>query len=207
MIYRRYSPKEIILDLNPTAFEESESGLEELSVLLPYYASHPEIHSIVDQRNRFEWLKTYSALYCFNSLPLKILFNNISNERDANEINGYVPLVIHKEFIPDTPDSLPATSPVNQSIVSCFEDLVRLAKEHHSKLIVVVSPIYYRLPRKLKTIEMARLICDRERIPFLDYSQSPRFLAHGPDMFLDMGHLNDSSAIVFSTLLANDLEK
>ena len=73
MLYRRYSPKQIILDLNPTAFEKNENGLDELSILLPYYRSHPEIRSIVNERNRFEWIKAYSDLYRFNSLPLKII--------------------------------------------------------------------------------------------------------------------------------------
>jgi len=54
---------------------------------------------------------------------------------------------------------------------------------------------------------IAKSICLEEGIPFLDYGQDPRFLNHGPEMFLDMGHLNDSSAILFSTILAGDLNK
>ena len=205
MIYRRYSPKQIILDLNPTAFEKNENGLDELSILLPYYSSHPEIRSILNERNRFECIKTYSDLYRFNSLPLKILFNNLSSERDANESDGYVPLVIHKELIPQIPDSLPASQPVDSSIVNCFKKIIAIVKDHGSRLIVVVSPIYYKLPGNLKTLEMAKTICANEQISFLDYSQSQQFLAHGPEMFLDMGHLNDSSAIIFSTLLSEDM--
>lgn len=207
MIYRRYSPKVIILDLNPTAFEKNENGLDELSILLPYYSSHPEIRSIVNERNRFEWIKTYSDLYRFNSLPLKILFNNLFSERDANESAGYVPLVIHKELIPKTSDSLPASQPIDRSIVDCFKKIIALVKDHGSRLIVVVSPIYYKLPINLKTLELAKSICANEQISFLDYSQSRQFLDHGPEMFLDMGHLNDSSAIIFSTLLSGDLRK
>jgi hypothetical protein len=207
MLYRRYSPKQIILDLNPTAFEKNENGLDELSILLPYYGSHPEIRSIVNERNRFEWIKSYSELYRFNSLPLKILFNNLSSERDANESGGYVPLVIHKEFIPETPESLPASQPIDSSIVDCFNEIISLVKDHDSRLIVVVSPIYYRLPLNLKTMGIAKSICSKEQISFLDYSQSRQFLDHGPEMFLDKGHLNDSSAIVFSKILSRDLKK
>lgn len=207
MIYRRYSPKQIILDLNPTAFEKNENGLDELSILLPYYGSHPEIRSIVNERNRFEWIKTYSDLYRYNSLPLKILFNNISSKGDANESGGYVPLVIHKELIPQTPDSLPTSQPIDSSIVDCFKKIITLVKNHGTRLIVVVSPIYYKLPENLKTMTIAESICAKEHIPFLDYSQSPQFLTHGPLMFLDKGHLNDSSAIVFSGMLSGDLRK
>ena len=207
MMYRRYSPKQIILDLNPEAFDENENGLEELSILLPYYNSHPEIRQIVNERNRFEWIKTYSDLYCFNSLPLKIIFNNISNERDKGETNGYIPLTIHKEVIPEIPDSLPPTLPLDSGIVNCFKEIVQLTKNNGTSLTIVVSPIYYKLPVNLKTIVVARTICKQENIKFLDYSQDSRFLSNGPKMFLDMGHLNDSSAIVFSMILANNLKK
>jgi hypothetical protein len=207
MMYRRYVPKLVILDLNPTAFEITESGLDELSVLLPYYRSHPEIRSIVNERNRFEWIKTWSDLYCYNSLPLKILFNNISDERDAGEMKGYVPLVIRKEFIPDSPDSLPPAQPVDSSIVDCFKQIIRITKDQGTRLMVVVSPIYYRLPKNLPTMVTARKICADEKIAFLDYSQSLPFLNHGPDMYLDMGHLNDSSAILFSRTLAHDIRE
>jgi hypothetical protein len=207
MLYKRYSPKQIILDLNPTAFEVTENGLDELSILLPYYSSHPEIRSVINKRNRFEWIKTCSYLYCYNSLPLKIIFNNISNERDLGETNGYVPLKIHKEIIPEIPDSLPPSFPVDSGIIKYFIEMIRLAKDHGTKLVVVVSPIYYKLPGNLPTMLIAKAICGNDKINFLDYSRSPQFLSYGPQMFLDMGHLNDSSAILFSKILANDLKK
>ncbi len=206
MMYRRYTPKQVILDLNPTAFETTENGLDELSVLLPYYRSHPEIRPIVNERNRFEWIKTGSDLYCYNSLPLKILFNNISGEKNAGEMNGYVPLLIRKEFIPDSPDSLLSVLPADSGLVECFKQIVRLTRDRGTRLIVVVSPIYYRLAKNLSTMVIARKICAEEKIIFLDYSQSPPFLNHGPQMYLDLGHLNDSSAILFSRMLAMDLK-
>ncbi len=206
MLYRRYSPRLIILDLNPTAFEKNENGLDELSVLLPYYSSHPEIRSIVDRRNRFEWVKTFSDLYCYNSLPLKILFNNLSYQRDANDTSGYVPLMIHKEIIPEKPGSLPASYPIDSSIVNCFKAIVKMTKDHASRLIVVVSPIYYLLPANLKTMEIAKSVCENENINFMDYSQLRGFLTHGQEKFLDMGHLNDSSAYLFSEIFARDLK-
>lgn len=207
MLYRRYSPKLIILDLNPTAFEKNENGLDELSVLLPYYSSHPEIRSIVNERNRFEWAKTFSDLYRYNSLPLKIFFNNLSNQRDANDTSGYVPLVIHKEIIPEKPDSLPPSYPIDSNIVNCFKAIIKITKDHDSRLFVVVSPIYYLLPGNLRTLEIAKSVCENEKIAFMDYSQLPIFLTHGQEMFLDMGHLNNSSAYLFSEILSRDLKK
>lgn len=207
MLFKRYTPKQIILDLNPTAFEANENGLDELSGLLPYYENHPEIRSIINQRNRFEWIKTYSDLYCYNSLPLKIIFNNLSNDRDDQETDGYVPLKFHKEIIPTIPGDLPASFSIDTNIINCFKSIVQLAKDHNSQLIVVVSPIYYKLPVNLKTLVIARVICEEANILFLDYSQSPIFISNGPEMFLDLDHLNDSSAIVFTKMLACDLKR
>jgi hypothetical protein len=206
-MYQRYSPKEIILDLYPTAFEKNENGLDELTTLLPYYSSHPEIRPILNKRNRFEWLKARSSLYCYNSLPLKIIFNNISNQRDEKAINGYVPLLNKKALLPDSAGNLPSTQPIDDQIVFTFKSLIQLAKQHNSKLYVVVSPIYFRIPKDLTTMSWAKTICLEEGIPFLDYSQDARFLVHGPEMFLDDGHLNDSSARLFSAIMATDLKK
>jgi hypothetical protein len=206
-MYRRYSPREIIMDLNPTAFEKNENGLDELVTLLPYYSSHPEIRDILNKRNRFEWLKAKSSLYCYNSLPLKIISYNLSNQRDAKEMNGYVPLVDKKAFLSDSLGNLPPSQPIDDQIVSTFKSLIQLTKDHHSKLYVVVSPIYFRIPKDLPSMSIAKSICLEEGITFLDYSQDIRFLKHGPEMFLDDGHLNDSSAKLFSKILAMDLKK
>jgi hypothetical protein len=206
-MYRRYSPKEIILDLSPTAFGKNENGLDELVILLPYYSSHPEIRPVLDKRNRFEWLKAKSSLYCYNSLPLKIIFNNISNKRDAKGTNGYVPLVNKTSILPDSVGNLPSLQPIDDQIVSTFKTLIQLTREHHTKLYVVVSPIYFRIPKDLPSMTIAKSICLKEGITFLDYSQDIRFLEHGPEMFLDDLHLNDSSARLFSAIMATDLNK
>jgi hypothetical protein len=206
-MYRRYSPKEIILDLNPTAFEKNENGLDELVILLPYYSSHPEIRPILDKRNRFEWLKAKSSLYCYNSLPLKIIFNNVSNQREAKDMNGYEPLINKKAILPESAGDLPSAQPIDDQIISTFKALVQLTRERHSKLYVVVSPIYFRIPKDLPSMSVAKSICLKEGISLLDYSQDIRFLRHGPEMFLDDGHLNDSSARLFSAIMATDLKK
>ena len=206
-MYQRYSPHEIILDFNPTAFERYENGLDELVTLLPYYSSHPEIRPILYKRNRFEWVKVKSLLYCYNSLPLKIIFNNLSHQRDVNGMNGYVPLIDKKAIILESADDLPAAQPIDDQIVSEFRSLIQLTREHHSRLYVVVSPIFFRIPTDLPSMTLARTICMQEGITFLDYSNETRFFNHGSQMFLDEGHLNDSSARLFSAMLATDLKR
>ena len=122
-------------------------------------------------------------------------------------MNGYVPLLNRKALLPDSAGNLPATQPINDQIVSTFKDLIQLTKEHNTKLYVVVSPIYFRIPKDLMSLSWAKTICMEKGITFLDYSQDIRFLGYGPQMFLDDGHLNDSSARLFSALMATDLKR
>ena len=206
IVFKKYSPKNIILDLTPTAFEKSEEGLDELSILLPYYRQHPEIQHIVNERNRFEWLKTYSRLYCFNSLPLKIIFNRFSNQKYEQNNHGYIPLELHKEFIPDSPELLPSTNIIDSNLVKCFQDIIAIAKQNHSNLYVVVSPIYYQIPNDNKTIELASAICREEKIPFMNFTNPPGFISHGAVVFVDRDHLNDSSANLFSNMLGKEIK-
>ena len=205
VLYARYTPSTIILDLNPTAFNSDENGLSELSVLLPYYQTNPELRSIVDQRNSFEWIKAQSMLYCYNSLALKILFHSVSDERDAGASNGYVPLTTQKEFIPLAPPPLPATFPLDEKLVDCFREIVALARQKKTRLVVVVSPVYGKLPPHLATIEMTKQMARSEQFSFFDFSREMMDKQNGRGAFVDLFHLNDSSARIFSGSLARDI--
>lgn len=204
---KRYIPKLVILDLSPNSFEKKELELDELSVLLPYYRDHPEIRSIVNKRSRWEWIKTYSSLYCYNSLPLQIIFNNISNQRDANERYGYVPLD-KKENIPVLPaDLYEIENQPDENLVASFKNMITTTKLNKCQLIVVVSPIYFSLPNSTVDLQLAKKICKEENIPYFDYSQSPNYMNNGSALFSDKRHLNDDGAVLFSKDLCSDILK
>jgi len=205
-VFKRHIPKMVILDLSPNSFEKTEMELDELSILLPYYRNHPEIKPIVNKRSKWEWIKTYSSLYCYNSLALQILFNNISNQRDENETNGYVPLE-NKENILATPsDFYPIENNPEKKLIAVFKDLINTTKLNKCKFIVVVSPIYYSLANSTKDLELAKSICSQENISYFDYSQSVTFINNGPVLFSDKQHLNNTGAILFSQALCSDIK-
>ena len=72
-IVKRYSPKVVILDLNPFELYEAANSYDGLSTLLPYYWDKPELRGIIELRSRVERYKMLSAVYPFNSKILAIL--------------------------------------------------------------------------------------------------------------------------------------
>ncbi len=203
---KRHVPKLVILDFSPNSFEKKEMELDELSVLLPYYRNHPEIQSIVNKRSKWEWIKTHSSLYCYNSLALQIIFNNISNQRDANETNGYVPLGNKENILVSPSDLYPIENNPEKKLITVLKDLINITKLNKCKLIVVVSPIYYSLANSTKDLELAKNICTQENITYFDYSQSAAFINNGPALFSDKQHLNNTGAALFSQTLCSDIK-
>ena len=201
----RHRPQGVILDITPFSFETKESALDQLSILLPYYRQHPEIRAIVDKRSGWEWLKTKSLLYCYNSLPLQILFNNISAEREAGAENGYVPLYNKwnpNSYVKESREQ--ENSPADSTIVKAFEEIILIAKKLQIPLVVTVSPIYSAAGIHTQTMRLAKEICAGKGVYFFDFSQFKTLIVNA-NLFSDRQHLNNSGAVLFSGLLCNDL--
>jgi hypothetical protein len=228
MVLLRYHPRGIILDLSPASFIAGESGLDDLSVLLPYYRQHPEIRAIVNRMGPWEWVKTRSALYCYNSLALQIVFNNLPDTRDSGIINGYIPNYNMLNRTPVPPYTAQQTdgSP-DTAIVASFEEMITLAEDGGTGLAVIISPVYFPMPAGTSTIRLAKEICARRQVLFLDYSASDFIPEHTSaqgasasariqgsatapsprkaDFFSDENHLNDAGARIFTPVLCSDL--
>jgi hypothetical protein len=212
-VLQRYRPRLILLDLLPTAFIPQEADLNQLAVLLPYYHTHPEITPILDKRSWSEWIKTYSYLYCYNSLSLQIVKRSITDTEEDSTTNGYIPkfmsldtmpAVLRQAALADNFASAQLSATPDTAIVNAFQQLITLAGQNGCRLVVVVSPIYSPLPVSSSTIHTAADICRRRHIMFLDYSRSPDFCGHD-GMFYDGMHLNDTGARKFTRLLSTDL--
>lgn len=207
-ILHRYQPHEILLDVTPQTFNKGEvrSNFDVLSVLLPYYKKHPEIQNIVDQRSPWEFVKTYSSLYCYNSLPLQIIFNNLSNGRDAGAEDGYVPQYnIWKKPLEKPKYLSKETNTTDSLSIAAFGELIQLCKTNGCKLVIIISPIYQLLPAATPSVTILKNICIKNNQTILDYSKSPLFL-NNPMLFSDMLHLNNSGAALFSAMLCSDLK-
>ena len=50
----RYTPKLILLEIGPKEFIESQDSYDRLSVLMPFYNSHPELKSVLELKSSNE---------------------------------------------------------------------------------------------------------------------------------------------------------
>lgn len=201
----RYHPKCVLLDLQAISFSTLQYSLDGLSDLLPYYHQHPEIRPIVDQRSPFEWLKTQSFLYCYNSLLLPIAFDNITHSKDTGIYNGYNPKHGGLRRPPFQPYTLQAISnPSDSSLVAAFREILDLTLENGGRIAVIVSPLYYALPGDPATFQLAKKICAERNVLFLDYTNEAGFIQN-KDLFIDELHMNNIGSDLFTRKLCSDL--
>ena len=207
-VLKRYTPKIIILDYKGE-FWKGPQEYDQISSLLPYYRTHPEIRKIIELRGRWEKIKLVSETYPFNSQALTIAMGNLDMNRQRNaDDKGYVPLES------DSPPELKVYTSadlyeVDSNKVNAFHDFVKSARESGARVYVVYSPLYQKLGR-YQEVEICSTICAQENVPFFDYSRDPWFLSRG-NLFYDGVHLDHEGAQIFSAIVAGkikaDIEK
>ncbi len=199
----RYQPKIIILDLNPDGLEEASIYYDRLYVLLPYYKKFKEIQPIVNVRSPYEYLKTMSTLYRYNYFILPILYNNILNKTDKEDIKGYEPL--YKNInIAKLKNEQKKTLPLDSIKVSNFKSFIQDANRNNCKVFVYISPIF-KINEPTPTIEIVKEICNKEGVYFRDYSSHPLF-KESTRYFHDFNHLNNSGAEVYSRIVSSEIK-
>lgn len=200
-VLKRYKPKAIILDINYNEFEKSQHSYDSLAPLLPYYKNHPEIRGIVCLRSKFEKIKLLSQIYPFNSNLLTILMGNLESNREKwADRKGFIPLS-GKWSLPIQNKKVLQPAEIDPVLVQYFEWYVKKTIRENIELIVMVSPLYSKSENDSPSINVAKEICKKMRILFLDYSQSEYFLSN-PGLFHDPEHLNYEGAQFFSTIAA-----
>jgi len=209
-VTERYSPKIIILDVNPTALFYRKDDYDRLSTLLPYYDSHPEIRNIVDRRNKYERFKLYSSLYPYNSLSLSILVGNleISKKLYVSE-DGYLPfykkmnpISIISKTTKDNPEEIYSDSIDSFKIVA-LQDIAEICRKKKIPLVFVFSPIYSKVSNELANSKLSTIL-KAYNVKYLDFSEDTTFVNH-PQYFQDESHMNDDGARTFSKKLAGYL--
>lgn len=203
---KRYTPKVIILDFRFGEFRKNKENYERLSSLLPYYKTHTEIQTILNQKSKHEKLKLLSEIYPFNSLLFKIATGNASFYKEKRSIiKGYIyydeiwdkPIEKSKENKPYEMDS---------NIVKSYKSFITDCINRKIKLVVVVTPYFSITNTKADhSIMLAKEIAAKYHIKFIDYSQDTTLL-NKPTLFADPIHLNDNGARVLSNMIADSIK-
>lgn len=196
-ILSRHLPKIIILDIENSVFKESQSSYDRISILLPFYKSHPEMRSIINLRSPYEKFKLQSNIYPYNSMLLKIVKGNIkSSNKEKEDINGYVPLL---RSLNEPVRTVDLSKPYNldNNKLNCYKAFINDCKKANIKLYIINSPYYFNSIGKDISMEIAKDIAHKNSIDFIDFSKDDFFLK-SPQLFDDTVHVNMAGSKIFT---------
>lgn len=200
-ILKRYTPKIIMLDIRRELAIKPD-GYDRLSMLLPYYDTHPEMDEIIELRSPYENFKMISKVYPYNSLLFAILAGNSEHFKDRNKDNkGYLPL----SRVWDEPIET-ITNPILNELdtikIKKFESFIQTCIDAKIRLYIVISPNFFKMEYIDVADKKAIEIAHNYNVKLLDYSQDSLFLANSK-YFADVHHLNNNGATVFSNIIAD----
>ncbi|OQY93790.1 MAG: hypothetical protein B6D37_10025 [Sphingobacteriales bacterium UTBCD1] len=201
-VFKRYSPKIIILDINEQEFITNQDSYDRVTSLLPYYENHPEVRDIVKLKSPFENIKLLSKIYPYNSLIFTICVGNADFNKERITIkdqNGYVPLQNTWKG-PVTTDTVFKKYPLDSTKINIFESFVKECIQRNIYLYICLSPKFKVEKYVDSSIEIVKHISKEFNVPFFNYSTDTFFLHHG-DLFHDVNHLNGNGANIYSELV------
>ena len=204
-VLKRYTPKIIILDIRRWEFVKQDINYERLASLLPYYRSHPEIHSIVKLKSKYEKYKLLSNIYPYNSSIFNILLGNLKKD-GTTEIKGYLPVAETLTVAPVPVKKGVSDGTIDTTLVRIYETFIKDCVEAGVELHIFCSPYFSEDKDQDQSIELEKTIAQKYNIPYHDFSNEPVFLNKLP-LFADYSHLNKEGAQLFTNIIIDSVEK
>lgn len=199
-IFKRYTPKIIILNLSPYELS-TERGYDRLSALLPYCKKYPEMKRTIFLRSKFEKWKLLSKIYPFNSTFLTLLNGIHKVVGNKAQDNGYLPLIGSLDTNKFRRQTLDVQSQIDPNRVKALIDFINQCKQRKVLVYIFFSPVYDFGSHETLTIKEAMRISEAMKIPQINFINDPNFKGQAL-IFKDNGHMNHDGAIKFSKILA-----
>ncbi len=204
-ILKRYSPKIIVLELYFNALNKDKNDYDRLNALLPYYNSSDEIKKIIDLRNNYDNIKTYSSLYPFNSMIATILSNLQNNGKSQN---GFSPLTTNVIKL-EREQILKRDYEIDNLKIWALEKFITNCKNNNIKLYIARSPYYSKDFVKTKSLKKIEEIITKQEIKLIDYS-NPDTLLFGSNIKIkevmsNASHLNIKGAQIYSKMICDEI--
>ena len=202
---KRFIPKVIILSFDAGNFSIQQEMYDRLSVLLPYYSTHPELKPFIGLKGPFEDLKMMSKIYPYNSLILPIITGHSQHSKNkyAN-YKGFIPLKNNfngpVNYIDYTKETMLDSIKIN-SYKGFIEDCIKLKIE----LYIVTAPYKLKVSGSDRSISTAAQIAQSYNINFFDFTRDTS-LTNGRDLFADSRHLNDSGAYIYTNKIIQKIK-
>jgi hypothetical protein len=203
---KRYSPKVVICDFGATEFRKDPGDYDQLSVLLPYYKTHPEIRAIVDLKSPYEKVKMLSRIYPFNSLFASILMANSEYKKETRtDIEGYVPIArVWNESMKDGATFVNCDPDSNKIIL--YQSFIRDCIKSKLKLYIVCSPLFIKPNYENHSVQLGQSLARENNVSFFDFSRDSAILGN-PGLFADISHLNQKGSTLFTNRVIDSIVK
>lgn len=204
IVYSKYTPKVIIMDMTPRELilaPGTKDVYERVgSVLLPFYNKYHSLGKIISLASPDELIKTrLSAIYAYNSTFGTSIQNAYTNIGHIS-VKGYEPLEgsIDSASYATTIYKNQETNALDTNAIQALNEVIALAKSHHTRLIVTLSPFYFPIDfyQQNSYLALKKIIKDNN-LELYDFTHDSSFLKK-PDLFQDDLHLNDKGATIFS---------
>jgi hypothetical protein len=203
-VLKRYTPKTIILDIENGVFAEAQSSYDRLSVLLPFYKTHPEMRQVIGLKSPYEKLKLQSAIYPYNSLLFKTAIGNMDFNKKRNEdIQGYVPLTGELDEAIRMVDFTHGYA-IDTNKINIYRSFINDCIAAKIQLYIVCSPYFINAKGADTSMVVAKKIASEKQLTFIDFSRDSLFLRNSK-LFDDTVHVNVSGSKIFSNNLIDSI--
>ena len=205
-ILARYAPKVVILNIDDNDLE-TQPNYEHAGVLRPFYQNHPEIHPILDQTSKYEWLLMKSRLYAYNSSYYYLIRPYFIRGLDGKTSDkGWKPrLEKMSTEISESIEAEPTKVELHPESVALFDTLISKFQQRGTRIFLVVSPNFGRTVSASSAIEYLRKTSRERGIPLFVYSDNTAFITK-PEYFVDPDHLNVEGAQLFTRNLIRQIK-
>ena len=200
VITERYSPECIIYDIEPSFDIKTDDKIKYLTPLKPYYDQRG-VDSIFWDVSKAERYKMLSNMYRYNTKFIQKLSDNI-HPLQSVEDSGYKPLYGELDYEVEWQETERYSA--DKLKIQYFEKMIRTSLQKGIGLIFVASPYYHALTSE--AFHPIKELCEKYSIPFLDFYFNPEFVDNHM-YFKDSGHLNDTGANIFSSMISQILKQ
>ncbi|MCF8459911.1 MAG: hypothetical protein K9G46_04245 [Flavobacteriales bacterium] len=208
MILDRSKPKIIIVNIDNNWMQESQEAYDRLSDFHPFYWEYRKILlPVLNLKSTFVDLRMSSKAYRMNSTLVHMAFYFVKPQEAHN---GYLPsykkMALSTEVDSDGLSSNTEKPAIDTNFVTAFDEIIETSSFNEVKLVFVVSPTFH-VPDKTES-ESMQIMVDRikeKNLPFYDFRGDSAFMGK-PNLFFDPAHLNHEGAVLFSGLVAAELE-
>lgn len=206
MLLERHTPKTIIYEVTPIFDYLDQIDNHRYLVGLKQHYNNPSIDSIILSVDPTERYKMISGMYRHNTSCWRNFFQYTHKPSKSQATRGFVPqyremdtLKISKKHRSDHSKKSYVYDSLKINYINKFID-----KTNGINLIFVVSPTWSG--QDTLALDTIKQICKKKKIPFIDYSNSSKYLYHN-EYFQDGGHLNARGADEFTRDMIHELRK